>query len=90
MSLNTWDIMYRLEYHAIILTIRGKKSDKISQNIKKYINYFLIQLWFTKIHQRYMIKKVYPNKKNKQRSFYLFLHYALSLFNVFVMSTILK
>ena len=35
-------------------------------------------------------KKVYPNKKNKQRSFYLFLHYALSLFNVFVMSTILK
>ena len=83
MSLNTRNIMYRLEYHAIILTIRGKKSDKISQNIKKYINYFLIQLWFTKIHQRYMIKKYIQIKKISKEVFtFFFIMHCLYLMSL--------
>ena len=64
MSLNTWDIMYRLEYHAIILTIRGKKSDKINQNIKKV---YKLLPHSTMIHQN--SSEIYDKKSiSKQKT----------------------
>ena len=75
--------MYRLEYHAIILTIRGKKSDKISQNIKKV---YKLLPHSTMIHQNsseIYDKKVYPNKNiNKEVFTFFFIIHCLYLMSL--------